>query len=51
MDEVTCLLEGQMRIKGELLVGPVSFLLERREVADPDLNRLQSVCDQSAQRS
>lgn len=36
MDEVTFLLEGQMRIQGALLVGPVLFLLERGEVADPE---------------
>lgn len=36
MDEVTFLLEGTMRIQGQLLTGPVIFLLNRGEIADPE---------------
>jgi hypothetical protein len=35
MDEVTFLLEGEMLIQGQHLVGPVIFELARNEIADP----------------
>lgn len=35
MEEITLLLEGTMQIRGKTLVGPVLFLLERNEPADP----------------
>lgn len=35
MDEVTFLLEGEMQICGEYLKGPVIFVLDRMEIADP----------------
>lgn len=35
MDEVTFLLEGTMRMQDQVLTGPVLFLIERNDVADP----------------
>ena len=36
MDEITFLLEGTMQMQGQTLTGPVIFLLERGEIADPE---------------
>ena len=36
MDEITFLLEGTMQMQGQTLTGPVIFLLERNEIADPE---------------
>ena len=36
MDEITFLLEGTMQMQGQTLTGPVIFLLERHEIADPE---------------
>ena len=36
MDEITFLLEGTMQMQGQTLTGPVIFLLDRNEIADPE---------------
>ena len=35
VDEITFLLEGTMHISGQTITGPVIFLLDRYEIADP----------------
>ena len=35
MDEITVLVDGVMKIRGKILVGPTIFLLEKGEIADP----------------